>query len=184
MERDTRTKNTHLDLLRNRMGYATIYCPSFKPGDKILVRDSDLDQWQEGIVCEGFWHANFCTVDALTSKGKGTFSQFRPLVLEESEHFPVKGFKVKVIDGVIQLYIESINHISEIHDTELEDVIINRYQKIINDSYEKITYYPAWGNIPTLETKKNKLVEAYDILLFAKDEKHAKERVAEILRRL
>lgn len=109
MKRDTKTKNTHLDLLRNRGGgYATIYCPSFKPGDKILVRDSDLDQWEEGTVCEGFWHCNFCTVDAITSKGQGRFKQFRPLVLEESEHFPVKGFKVKVIDGVIQLHTATL----------------------------------------------------------------------------
>ena len=163
-----KTKNTHLDLLRNRMGgYATVYRPGFKPGEEILVRDHDLDEWQKARVCENFWHANFCTVDAVTLDGKqGMFSQFRPLVLQESEHPPVTGCVVKAVDDDIQPYIQKdLNLRAEIRDHELEDIVITTHHEISN-------------------TKGDKLVEVKTFKLYAKDENHAKERVMAVLAKL
>lgn len=165
-------------------GYATVYRPGFKPGEKILVRDDDLDQWQEAEVCENFWHANFCTVDAVTLDGKqGMFSQFRPLVLQESEHPPVTGCVVTAVDGDIKPYIQKdLNLRNEIRDHELEDIIITTHHEISNDSY--VDKDCEWGRIPHLVTKGNKLVEVKTFKLYAKNEDHAKERVMAVLAKL
>lgn len=179
----TKTKNTHLDFRRSPLGQVRYYCPSFKPGDKILVRENDLDQWQEATVCEDFWHMNFGTVDAVLLDGtKSMFSQFRPLVLEETEHPPVKGFIVRVIDGKFPEHYRAAmeaNLYGEIKDTELEDIIITSSMEIRNDYFEMVD--TPFGTLPSLRTKGEKLVEVKTFKLFAKDEKHAEERVAALL---